>query len=188
MYIAPLKPLALAALAIAVVGISSNAAAQQFTAADDKSFAPAACMPALGAAYGDWDIRATYIQNVSPGNRWVACSLTMDTEQTWKFADSTTTPDSGRGVIRVSVKYGSTAGTSVCNAQIANRATGTIVETASVTIDGTPGTAYSRTFPDMLEGNSDNRVLGVNCRLTPGVRLFGFNLEEYSDTHPEIVF
>lgn len=182
-----LTGLAVIAGAILAASLAPPAAAQTYTGADDKVVSGASCMPALGASYADWDIRATYIQNISSSNRWIACTIPVDAERRWATADSAA-PNSGFATLRVYVRYGNTVGTSVCNAQVINLSTKSIIETSSVSIDGQKNTSYTRTFPSMYEGDGNSSALGVNCRLTPGARLYGFNIEEYADTHNKIVW
>ena len=161
--------------------------AQAVSGLDDKSMSGGACMPAMQAAYSDFDVRANSIQNRSPGYRWVACSLISDAETTWETGDLNGGTDSGRANFRVYVRYGGTSGSTNCTWQVIN-ALGTVLETASDSVNGTAGTNHSLASGQMYLGGADGRAVGVNCLIPPGARLHYINWEEGAATHQNTVY
>lgn len=177
-------------LAIGTCAAASTSAAQTYTSADDKIVSGAACVPGLTTSYNDVDIRATFIKNTSTGYRWVACTIPVDSEQTWKTADTASTLNNGYAAVRIQLKYGGTLAQTKCVVQVA--ANGSVLE--SVTIfspapgDLARGAFYGLASPKLYEGNGNNRPVGVNCLLAPGVKLVAINLEEYAHTAPEVLY
>lgn len=180
---------AAAALSVMLVSLAlaSEAKAQNISGADDKSMSGGSCVPGLQASYGDFDVRASYIQNRATGYRWVACSLVSDSEEAWNTSDSNGGVDNGLAISTVYVRYGSTSGSTQCTWQVIDTL-GNVIETGSDSVAGTAGNNYSLTSGSMLLGGGEGRSFGVNCLLPPGARLHHINWEEYGYTTPEVTY
>lgn len=161
--------------------------AQSTSSADDKSMSGGNCVPGLQADYADFDIRASYIQNRSPGYRWVACSMTTDSEDVWDTSEVGGGTDNGDGRGSVYVRYGSTSGSTQCTWQVID-STGAVIETSSDSVAGVAGANYSLSSAFMLQGSGESTSFGVNCLIPPGARLHRINWEEYAYTDPQTTY
>lgn len=183
------KPVTGVILLAACLFASSNVAAQTTTGADDKSWTGAACVPGAGITWGWMKILPSAIINDTDNARYIACSITVDAEQTWQNAENNGGTDSGLGYLALQFSFvGAASATVTCTAQVVDFYTGTIIETVSGSVAGTAGDSTVFLYlPALYQGDGNTAAVGFNCLLPSKVRLNVINLEEYADTHQPTV-
>lgn len=165
------------AAACAILGIQDVAAGTgDYYGGDAKTMSGAQCQPSWGNQWADFVVNPDGIRNISDQNRYISCTVTIDSENQIDQADSGSSTEGGGLTMFLGFDYSQVPATG------SYTTTCTLIKTGlhssasaalSVTSARTTNLVYSYSAADAFNGLwvSNLETFSFNCRLPPKVKL-----------------
>lgn len=145
---------------------------------DRKTMTGAQCQPSTGSQWGDFVVNPDGIRNIAAANRYISCTVPIDSETNIDQADFDLTTAAGRmdGYLKFDYSLVPATGTYTTTCTLFNKHWTTNATTASTTVSVTSGRTTS-IVSGFFAGTTFNGIgtlggaFAFNCRLPPQVKL-----------------
>jgi hypothetical protein len=166
------------ALAAAILSV---APVRDANAGSYAMYAGSGCKVFGATAWTDLLFGARGITNLSTSAKNIICPIVKESEGDW---DATATTPVNFATVHFHVTSGNNTLITACNVYVVD-AEGTLMNTYSRTVGGTPNTQYNDTldyFQDNTSWGGDHNMATMLCTLAPGARLNFYQLSEGGST------